>query len=174
MTKFEIRLDQVDSMALSRELQAVLDIPVHELLARGRGRAKSLGLSFAGTVYPPEAWSLFRRGQTVLVDVRTIEERKYVGHVPQSLHLAWKFGTAMSKNPRFQREFEKLVPDKSAVILLLCRSGKRSSEAAEALTLAGYANVFNVLEGFEGELDGNQHRGEHDGWRHWGLPWIQD
>ena len=34
--------------------------------------------------------------------------------------------------------------------------------------------VFNVLEGFEGEIDATQHRGGSDGWRFHHLPWVQD
>ena len=63
---------------------------------------------------------------------------------------------------------------KDSIILLLCRSGKRSALAAQAATEAGLAHVFNVLEGFEGEIDTEQHRGGSDGWRFRGLPWIQD
>ncbi|MBS1187029.1 MAG: hypothetical protein H6R04_1047 [Burkholderiaceae bacterium] len=172
MSKIAVGFALAKNETLGHELQAVLSIPPEDLLARGRARAESLDLSFAGAVYPPEAWALFQSGAALLVDVRTIEERAFVGHVPQSLHVAWKFGTGMTQNPRFLREFEKIAP-KDAVVLLLCRSGKRSSDAAEALTKAGYTNAFNVLEGFEGELDAQQHRGGHDGWRHWGLPWIQ-
>ncbi len=63
---------------------------------------------------------------------------------------------------------------KDAVVLLLCRSGKRSALAAEAAAKAGFAHVFNVLEGFEGEIDAQQHRGNADGWRFHNLPWVQD
>jgi rhodanese-related sulfurtransferase len=56
------------------------------------------------------------------------------------------------------------------VVLLLCRSGKRSALAAEAAAKAGFTQVFNVLEGFEGEIDGQQHRGGADGWRFHGCP----
>jgi rhodanese-related sulfurtransferase len=45
--------------------------------------------------------------------------------------------------------------------------------AAEAAKKAGFTDVFNVLEGFEGEIDAQQHRGGADGWRHRGLPWVQ-
>ena len=58
--------------------------------------------------------------------------------------------------------------------VLLCRSGKRSAQAAEAAAKAGFRHVFNVLEGFEGELDARQQRGHADGWRFHGLPWVQD
>jgi hypothetical protein len=52
--------------------------------------------------------------------------------------------------------------------------GKRSALAAEAAAKAGFTQVFNVLEGFEGEIDERQQRGGSDGWRFHGLPWIQD
>jgi rhodanese-related sulfurtransferase len=63
---------------------------------------------------------------------------------------------------------------KEQPVLLLCRSGKRSAVAAEAAAKAGLHNVFNVLEGFEGEIDAQQHRGGSDGWRFHHLPWVQD
>ena len=105
------------------------------------------------------------------------EERKFAGHVPESLHVAWATGTALTRNPRFVRELEaKLAKEggKEAVALLLCRSGKRSALAAEAAAKAGFTHVFNVLEGFEGEIDAHQHRGGADGWRFHKLPWVQD
>ncbi|QNM95762.1 rhodanese-like domain-containing protein [Chitinimonas koreensis] len=154
-------------------IQAALDASPDELLARARARAAEAGLRYAGGLYPPEAWALARSGAAVLVDVRTAEERKYVGHVPDTLHVAWQTGPAMIKNPRFLRELENKV-GRDRVVLLLCRSGKRSAAAAEAAAAAGFGQVFNVLEGFEGELDPQQRRGETGGWRHWGLPWVQD
>ena len=60
------------------------------------------------------------------------------------------------------------------VLLLLCRSGARSVAAAQALTEARFRNAFNILEGFEGELDEAQQRGSRGGWRFLRLPWIQD
>lgn len=143
-------------------------------LERARDRARAAGLPYAGGVTPAQAWQLFSSGGAALVDVRSAEERKFVGHVPGSLHLAWATGTALTRNPRFAREVEARFKDKSAVLLLLCRSGKRSAAAAEVLAKAGYGNVFNVLEGFEGEIDAQQHRGTADGWRYRGLPWVQD
>ena len=111
-------------------------------------------------------------GAAVLVDVRSAEERTFVGRVPAGAHVAWASGTSLTRNPRFVRELEAKVR-KDEVLLLLCRSGKRSALAAEAATKAGFTNVFNVLEGFEGELDDAQQRGSADGWRFRGLPWVQ-
>ena len=138
-----------------------------------RAVALATGLPYAGGVSPQLAWDLFSAGDALLVDVRTTEERKFVGHVPGSLHVAWASGTNLTRNPRFARELEAKV-GKHANILLLCRSGKRSVLAAEVAAKAGFSRVFNVLEGFEGEIDAQQHRGGSDGWRLRGLPWVQD
>lgn len=152
---------------------APADDPLSRLLEDTRQAAREAGLPHAGGLSPRDAWALFSAGRAVLVDVRTNEERKFVGHVPDSLHVAWATGTGMTRNPRFVKELEAKV-GKQAVILLLCRSGKRSAAAAEAATQAGFRFVFNVLEGFEGEIDAQQHRGGGDGWRFHNLPWVQD
>lgn len=143
------------------------------VLDAARRKALAAGLPYAGGVPPQAAWELFQLGAAVLVDVRTTEERKFVGQVPGSVHVAWATGTSLTRNPRFVRELEAKV-SKDATLLLLCRSGKRSALAAEAAAKAGFANVFNVLEGFEGELNATGQRGQTDGWRFRGLPWVQD
>lgn len=143
------------------------------LLAQARQIARAEGLPYAGGVSPGDAWTLFSAGSAVLVDVRTGEERKFVGHVPQSLHVAWATGTGMNRNPRFVKELEAKVK-KDELILFLCRSGKRSAAAAEAAAKAGFTQAFHVLEGFEGELSAANRRGELGGWRRHGLPWVQD
>ena len=148
-----------------------------QALEQAQAEAQQQRLPYAGGVAPPVAWQLVQRREALLVDVRSAEERKFVGHVPDSLHVPWATGTALTRNPRFVRELEaRLARDggKDAVVLLLCRSGKRSALAAEAAAKAGFSHVFNVLEGFEGEIDAARHRGAADGWRFHGLPWIQD
>lgn len=137
-------------------------------------------LPYAGSVPPQQAWQLVQQGLALLVDVRTIEERKFVGHVPDSLHVAWATGTALNRNPRFARELAALqlrqaaAPNQLPAVLLLCRSGKRSALAAQEAAKAGIAHIFNVSEGFEGDLDDVQQRGHFNGWRFYGLPWVQD
>ena len=155
----------------------LVDVPFTALpdqLAAIKAAAESSGLPYAGGVAPTVAWELFSTGRVVLVDVRSGEERKFVGHVPDTVHVPWATGTALTRNPRFVRELESKIGGKDAVALLLCRSGKRSALAAEAAAKAGLGNIFNVLEGFEGEIDAQQQRGKDDGWRFRGLPWIQD
>jgi rhodanese-related sulfurtransferase len=143
------------------------------MLTRARGRAPTTKPGFAGSVTPQEAWELVSARAAVLVDVRTAEERQFVGRIEDSIHVPWLIGTALQRNPRFVRELESKVR-RDAVILLLCRSGNRSTAAAQALTEARFPSAFNVLEGFEGELDQRRQRGNQGGWRSHGLPWVQD
>jgi rhodanese-related sulfurtransferase len=146
---------------------------LHPVLQQARAAAQVAGLPYAGRVPPRDAWALVQQGHAVLVDVRTTEERKFVGHIPGTAHVAWATGTSLTRNPRFARELEAKVR-KDETVLLLCRSGKRSALAAEVAAKAGFTRVFNVLEGFEGEIDETQQRGKADGWRFRGLPWVQD
>ncbi|WP_028998381.1 rhodanese-like domain-containing protein [Azohydromonas australica] len=152
---------------------AIADVVLHPLLEQAREAARRAGLAYAGGVPPQLAWSLAQSGEAVLVDVRSAEEHKFMGLVPGSVHVPWATGTAFTRNPRFARELEARVP-KQRPLLLLCRSGKRSVLAAEAAAKVGFSLAFNVLEGFEGELDAAQQRGHGDGWRFHGLPWVQD
>ncbi|QMV65598.1 rhodanese-like domain-containing protein [Pseudomonas berkeleyensis] len=173
MPSADIASQPAVSIQRPTDLRSVLDVSSDELLERARARGQEQGSAYAGSLYPPEAWALVEAGEATLVDVRTFEELKFVGHVPNSLHVAWQTGPALIKNPRFLRELETKVPRDKPVVLL-CRSGKRSAAAAIAATAAGFSQVFNVLEGFEGDLDAQRQRGESGGWRHWNLPWVQD
>ena len=129
--------------------------------------------SSPGAVTPGRAWALVQLGKAVLVDVRTAEERKFIGFVPRSIHVAWATGVDMVLNPDFARDLQEKV-EKTDLVLLLCRSGKRSALAALEAAKAGFTKVFNVLEGFEGDLDEDSHRGTFEGWRFRGLPWVQE
>lgn len=149
------------------------ETPEDLILQRTLDDARAQGLPYAGSVSPVDAWTLVQAGRAVLVDVRSNEERKFVGYVPGSVHVAWASGTALTRNPRFLRELEAKV-GKDDVVLLLCRSGKRSALAAEAAAKIGFKAVFNVLEGFEGDLDADLRRGHSGGWRFHDLSWVQD
>lgn len=148
------------------------DLSLLPALQQAAARASADG----GTLAPRQAWQLVNEGRALLVDVRTAEERKFVGHVPGSAHVPWATGTALARNPRFARELAALVARQPlpVAVLLLCRSGKRSALAAQEAAKAGLHNVFNVGEGFEGDLDEAGQRGHFNGWRFHGLPWVQD
>lgn len=137
------------------------------IIDAARERAQQAGLHYAGDVTPQEAWELFSSGIAGLVDVRTERELQRVGHVPDAWHVEWLKGSDMLKNTHFISELGSVV-GKDDVVLFLCRSGKRSVAAAQTATQAGFKNVFNVLEGFEG--DGHPQQG----WLNRELPSAQD
>jgi rhodanese-related sulfurtransferase len=98
----------------------------------------------------------------------------YVGHPAGADHVAWQDGADWEIDPEFVSKVRRLVKgDLSRPLLIICRSGRRSVDAGEVLEAAGFSNVINVLDGFEGELDDNYHRGTLGGWRFHGLPWFQ-
>ena len=124
---------------------------------------------------PGEAWQFMQDNPTsILVDVRTKLEYAFVGHPCGAVHVPWKEAPAWNLNHDFVSDVQKEVPEKETPILTLCRSGQRSLAAANALQEAGYTNLINIDEGFEGSLDDNKHRSTLGGWRFHGLPWEQN
>ena len=134
-------------------------------------RGKKMGLAYAGAVTPAEAHKMMQGGAR-LVDVRTKPELLYVGKVPGTLAIEWQTYPGGRENPEFIAELAAAVP-KDTPVMFLCRSGVRSNAAAEAATRAGWKEAYNILEGFEGDKDAEQHRGNVGGWRKAGLPWTQ-
>jgi rhodanese-related sulfurtransferase len=135
---------------------------------------------YAGDLTPKEAWALLGSDDgAVLVDVRTKAEWSYVG-VPELADLGkhavlieWTTFPDGRRNADFVDQLGEAGADPASPVIFLCRSGQRSIGAAEAATAAGFARAYNVLEGFEGPLDDQRHRGTGAGWKASGLPWRQ-
>jgi len=139
-------------------------------------RQRAAGQPYAGAVTPQEAFELLGASPKVkIVDVRTGAERDWVGRVavPDSQHLAVEWATypGGQPNPAFGAQLES-VAAKDDVLLFLCRSGVRSRHSARVATELGYANAFDILEGFEGDRDAEGHRKTVGGWCKAGLPWV--
>ncbi|MCH8181577.1 MAG: rhodanese-like domain-containing protein [Proteobacteria bacterium] len=137
-------------------------------------------MTYSGDISVEEAWRrLGDESSAVLVDVRTAAEWNFVGAPDlsgirkQAVRVSWQTLPKMEQNPAFVEEVRAQATDTDASILFLCRSGARSQAAAVAMTAAGYSKCFNVAGGFEGDLDGDRHRGVTGGWKAAGLPWIQ-
>lgn len=144
-----------------------------DLLRLGRERAEKMGLPYAGALTPAEAWEVLQLAPGArLVDVRTRAEWEWVGRVPNAVEIEWMTYPAREPNPAFLQQLQREV-DSEALVMFMCRSGVRSDKAARAAAEAGYAEAYNVLEGFEGDRDANGHRNRLGGWRHAGLPWVQ-
>ena len=152
----------------------------------GRARRTSVGnAGYAGDITPQQAWDLLQENpEAVLVDVRTEAEWRYVG-VPdtssigrQTLLIEWVSFPTGARNDNFVDQLREAgyasarSRRTAARPSFLCRSGQRSIGAAKTATAAGIGPSYNVLEGFEGPIDKQGHRGG-SGWRAHGLPWKQ-
>ena len=93
-----------------------------------------------------EAVKLMRNEKNyIILDVRRTDEYAK-GRIPGAINVPnEEIGTA---------EISKL-PDKSQMILVYCRSGRRSKEAAGKLAKLGYTNIveFGGIQDYEGEIE---------------------
>jgi rhodanese-related sulfurtransferase len=137
---------------------------------------------YAGDISVADAWEMLKSDPAAqLVDVRTIAEWNYVGlpdlgPVGRKVHtVEWQTFPSGAPNAAFVGEAAQalgaITPD--TAVLFLCRSGVRSRAAAIAMTRAGFTRAYNIAGGFEGDLNGERHRGKSNGWKAAGLPWKQ-
>lgn len=132
---------------------------------------REMQLPYAGALPPDMAHQLAQSGAAAIVDVRTAAELAFVGRIPDATAIEWQSFPDMSVNDGFLAQLQSEIPVGTPV-LFVCRSGARSHHAATVAAEAGY-RAYNVLEGFEGDLDSDKHRNTVNGWRARGLPWIQ-
>ena len=147
---------------------------ITELLTIARERTQTLKLPYAGALLPQEAWELLRIAPGAkLIDLRSRAEIDFNGAPLGAVHVEWQSWPGWAPNPNFLSQLKQTV-DPEALLLFLCRSGLRSHKAAALATEAGITACYNVLEGFEGDLDKTSgHRNELGGWKKRGLPWSQ-
>jgi rhodanese-related sulfurtransferase len=132
---------------------------------------------------PKQTWALIQANASsthpnpdpLFIDVRMEIEMLYVGRPPGVEHVPWyEYPDLMADPDGFCATISRLADgNKDRTIVLLCRSGQRSVYAGQALEVAGFTDVVNVLHGFEGDLDDRFHRSSVNGWRFDGLPWEQ-
>ena len=122
---------------------------------------------------------LKKNKQSHLVDVRTKEEWEYVG-IPdltsinkKTIFISWHLYPDMRINCDFRTDILHSNIKQDDTIILICRSGQRSLEAAQYLNKLGYKNSYNVIDGFEGNKDLSNHRSKLNGWKYSKLPWKQ-
>jgi rhodanese-related sulfurtransferase len=149
-----------------------------------KGKQTTLGLY----VTAKEAYEKWKADpeKVKILDVRTPEEFVFVGHPA----MAWKIPVAAQSYvwDAGKGQFPmKLLPDfvsrvsKAAkpadTILVMCRSGGRSAIAANLLAQAGFTNVYNVVDGMEGDVVDDPASVFHgqrlkNGWKNAGCPWT--
>lgn len=133
-------------------------------------------------ITPPEAWEIMQSdSQAIVLDVRTSMEFDYVGHPAGAVNIPWQEAPEWKIDDNFVQKvrdklrhiYETTDSIEDITILTICRSGKRSQLAAQALTEGGFNKVYNIEQGFEGDRDGAKHRSRINGWRFHNLPWEQ-
>ena len=112
---------------------------------------------------------LFVDPNSVLLDVRTNEERETIGKPEgekigiKTYFLSIQFGKERIFNENFVQEFKNLAINRAKNILIICRSGQRSQFAAELINKKENYTCINISDGFEGDQ-------ENIGWKRCGLP----
>ena len=134
-----------------------------------------------------ESWKLNPNNIKVL-DCRTPEEYAFVGHAPMAHNIPVQFFTYqydadkkepfMLNNPDFLDQVKKKFK-KDDTIYVMCRSGGRSAASVNAMAREGFKNVYNIIDGFEGDVindPGSYFNGKRmrNGWKNSGAPWTYD
>jgi rhodanese-related sulfurtransferase len=127
-----------------------------------------------------EAWEILQKNSnSYLIDVRTVPEWKNVGYPNLSsidrklVKLSWRVYPTMQINTDFVTHLVQEIPQKEANLLFICKTGGRSYEAALEMKKNGFINCFNIIDGFEGDIDHTNSRGNINGWKALNLPWEQ-
>ena len=121
-----------------------------------------------------------------IIDVRTPEEYIFVGHAEMARNIPLAFveyrWDVEKDEPvvRPNRDFISRVTEQFAptdTLLMICRSGGRSAWSVNALAQAGFMDVYNVIDGTEGDMvaeQGSLYVGKRmkNGWKNAGLPWT--
>jgi rhodanese-related sulfurtransferase len=134
-----------------------------------------------------EKWKATPDKVTVL-DVRTPEEFLFIGHAEMAWNVPfaaqsyqWDAGKKrfpMTPLPDFVARVQK-VAEPDDTLLVMCRSGGRSAMAVNRLAEAGFKNVYNIVDGMEGDSVKDPDSLFHgqrlvNGWKNSGLPWTYE
>jgi rhodanese-related sulfurtransferase len=120
-------------------------------------------------VTPQEAVELMVKGY-VYVDVRSIPEYQQ-GHPKGAVNVPFMHHEAgrMVLNPEFMAVMEKLYA-KDAKLVIGCKSGGRSMQAATLMERVGFSGMVDMRGGFDGERDPHTGQMGLPGWSRVGLP----
>jgi len=126
--------------------------------------------------------------QVKILEVRTPEEYVFVGHSAMAWNVPAMLQTyqwdasgrklPMKPNLDFVAQAKKLFKP-SDTLLVICRSGGRSAKAVDRLAEAGFKQVYNIIDGMEGDTVDDLQSVFHgkrmkNGWKNSDLPWTYD
>jgi rhodanese-related sulfurtransferase len=137
-----------------------------------------------------EAYAMWQKEQDKIkiLDCRTPEEYMFVGHAPMAVFLPGNFPVykwdpkekeyLLPENPKFVALVKKHYKP-TDTLLVMCRSGGRSAKCINKLAKAGFKNVYNITDGFEGDKVNDPQSPNHgkrlkNGWKNAGAPWTYD
>ena len=122
-----------------------------------------------------------------VLDVRMVEEYVFLGHAAAAVNIPlafpkYQWHTEKQKygfeiNPDFIDHIKEVFkPDDT--IVAMCRSGGRSAFAINMLAKAGFTNIYNIIDGFEGDTVNDQESVFHgkrmkNGWKN-SASWTYD
>ena len=127
-------------------------------------------------VTPPIAYQKLKETkEAILIDCRTEKEWANIGvpdlsSIDKSVLKIELVRQDQSINSRFIEKVEKYATYKTP-LYLICKSGARSAAACQMLLKAGFIDVTNVAEGFEGHSHTNDKSEIIEGWQSHSLPW---
>ena len=129
--------------------------------------SSSASLSFSS---PAELWRAVRAGEVTYIDVREPEVFS-AGHVPGAINLPLYLSEDRKRrlNHDFLAWASALRDVHPGPWVLGCRTGARSSQAAQVLRAAGFSKIGQFAGGWDGQVDG-WGRTVAEGWRSSGLP----
>lgn len=112
-------------------------------------------MTFAGDLTLDETWTLLKDNpDAILIDVRT--EAEWAAGVPDLSEVdkaarlvEWNMAGGIP-NPDFVSQAAEHLANTDVPVLLMCRTGGRSTAAAMALTAAGYTAAYNIAGGYAG------------------------
>ena len=113
-----------------RKLISIL-LSVLLLTACGQAEENGQGVAYVNITAEEAKQIMDTEEDYIILDVRTQEEYDQ-GHIP---------GAILIPNTEITAEAEKVLTDKDQLILVYCRSGRRSKLAAVTLAQLGYTNV---------------------------------
>ena len=126
-----------------KKIKRVLPIILSALLLTACAPGNSLGYK---QITMSEAVKMMETEKNcIILDVRRADEFAE-GHIPGAINVA---------NEVIGTEEIPELPDKSQLILVYCRSGRRSKEASEKLVKLGYTNIveFGGINDWTGEIE---------------------
>ncbi len=149
------------------------------------GKLTSLGLY----VTAQEAYEMWKADpeRVKVLDVRMVEEYVFLGHAAMAINIPVAFPKYQWKadkrkygfelNPDFIDHVKEVFKPEDAIVAM-CRSGGRSAFAINMLAKAGFVDVYNIIDGMEGDANTDsdqvaQAQPLKDGWKNSGCPWTK-